>query len=324
MSLCHPIMWQERQLKLLRDEIEAILVPLSEIAGFSDLIKQPLTQSRQGLVIGSTKHDPWPLLPLIVCEAISGQYKHALPAIAALQLLRIAAEVFDDVEDADSSMSLSARYGSAIATNVATTLIILAEKAITRLKRTRVEDQTIIRVFDTINSCYITTCIGQHLDLSLIPGEGVSEEKYLKIAYMKSASTLECACCVGTSLATQDQELIEIFSTFGHNLGMASQIANDIQGILQGSDIIKRKITLPVIFALNQADYRRRNILKRAFDNSTESAPNLTQTRELLFRTGAINYATVKMEFYKQLAQDSLAEAERTGVRVERLKLFLE
>jgi geranylgeranyl pyrophosphate synthase len=316
-------MWQERLLRLLRDEIEAIIAPLSEIAGFSDLIKQSLIHSGQESGSVSIKHELWSLLPLIVYEAISGQYKRALAVAAALQLMKNAAEVLDDIEDADSSTSLSTKYGSAIATNAATTLIILAEKMIARLKKYRVKDQTIIRVMDTINSFYTTTCIGQHLDLSLAPGEEISEDKYLKITYMKSASTAECACCVGALLANPEQKLIKIFSTFGCNLGMASQLANDIQGVLQGSDIIKRKITLPVIFALNQADSHRRNTLKLAFDDSTETIPDITQIKNLLFHTGAINYTTVKMEFYKQLAQDNLADAERGGAKIERLKLFV-
>jgi len=316
-------MWQERHLKLLGEEIEDILAPLSEIAGLSDLIKQSLIQSGQESGTASTKDNLWPLLPLLVYEAISGQYKHALPVAAAFQLLKNAAEVLDDIEDADSSTSISAKYGSAIATNVATTLIILAEKTITRLNKRRVKDQSVIRIMDAINSFYTTTCIGQHLDLSSVPGDDISEDKYLKIAYMKSASTAECACCVGTLLATPEQKLIKILSTFGYNLGMASQIANDIQGVLQGNDIIKRKITLPIIFALNQTDSQKHDILKRTFDNSTESTPDLTQLKELLFQTGAINYATVKMELYRQLAQDSLAEAEKGGVNIKRLKLFL-
>lgn len=46
--------------------------------------------------------------------------------------------------------------------------------------------------------------------------------------------------------------------------------------------------------------------------------------RGLLFRGGAVNYSLVKLEFYKQLALDALAEAEKTGAQTERLKVFLQ
>jgi len=317
-------MWQERQAELLRDEIVALLAPLSDTAGFYDLVKEPLTKARRGLA-PETMHDrPWALLPLIVCESICGHYEHALPAAAALQLLMAAGDVFDDIEDADSSESLSARYGSAVATNVATALLILAEKAITRLKERGVEDCITVRVMEAVNSFYVTACAGQHLDLSITSEIRVSEDIYLKVTGMKSASQVECACRIGALLATTNQELIDAFATFGQNLGMASQIANDIQGITGGSDLMKRRITLPVIYALVQTDGEIRSQLEAAFRKQCESAPDLRQIRDLLFGVGAIHYATIKMEFYKQRARDALSEAEVAGASVERLKLFLE
>ena len=128
------VIQRKGQSELLRDEIEAVLAFLPEAAGLCDIVKEPLTQSRRGLASGASWDSAWPLLPLIVCEAICGHYQHVLPAAAARQFLVAAADVFDDIEDADSSEALSARYGSVVATNVATTLLILAEKAITRQK----------------------------------------------------------------------------------------------------------------------------------------------------------------------------------------------
>jgi geranylgeranyl pyrophosphate synthase len=317
-------MWQKRQTELLREEIEQLLVPLSDVEGLCDLTKEALTQGRRGLGAEVAHGKPWPLLPLIVCEAISGRYEHALPAAAALQLLMAAGDVFDDVEDADSSESLSARYGSAIALNVANTLITVAEAAFTRLKGRGVDDCIIVRAMDVVNSYCTTACAGQHLDLSLTSRIDVSEDIYIRVTSMKSASQVECACHIGALLATADQELINTFTIFGHNLGMAAQIANDIQGINRGSDIVKQKITLPVIYALTQAQGEARNQLELAFRKPYEHVLDLAQIRDLLFRTGAIHYAMIKMESYKQRALDTLSEAEGAGVSVEHLKLFLE
>ena len=176
---------------------------------------------------------------------------------------------------------------------------------------------------DTVNSFYTTACEGQHLDLSLTPTTAISEDIYLRISDMKSASTIECACYVGALLATSNQEMIDIFASFGHNLGMASQIANDILGITHGSDILKPKMTLPVIYALLHTDEEVRNHLENVFYKQSQCVCNHQKIRDLLFESGAIHYATVKMEFYKQRALDSLIEAEHAGASVERMKLFL-
>jgi octaprenyl-diphosphate synthase len=316
-------MWQQRQAELLREEIEVLLVPLSETTGLRNLVKEALVGARRGLDIEIAYVQPWPLLSLMVCEAICGHYKHALPAAAALQLLVAAGDVFDDIEDADSSESLTARYGSALATNAATTLLILAEKAITRLKGGGIEDCIVVRVMDTINSFYTTACVGQHLDLSFASEMTISEDIYLKVISMKSASQVECACHTGALLANANQELGDLFATLGHNLGMASQITNDIQGITRGSDILRHRITLPVIYALTQANPGVHNKLEATFGKQSKCTPDPTEIKDLLFRTGAVHYATVKMEFYRQQALDILSEAERAGVSIERLKLFL-
>lgn len=317
-------MWKKKQAKLLRDEIEALLATLSNVASLLDLVEEPLTKARRGLAADTMHGRPWPLLPLIVCEAISGHYERALPAAATIQLLIAAGDVFDDIEDADSSESLPARYGPAIATNVATTLLSLAEKSITRLKGRGVADSIIVRVMDVFNSFFTTACAGQHLDLSLSSEMAVSEDVYLRVIEMKSASQVECSCHVGALLATANQELINMFAKFGHNLGMASQITNDIQGVTRGNDILKHKITLPVIYALTQVEGEIRNKLETTFGQQSETVPDPTQIKDLLFSSGAIHFATVKMEFYKQRALDFLSEAEGAGASIGHLKLFLE
>lgn len=320
----YSIMWQERQAEFLRDEIEALIVPLSDVAGLYDRLREPLSKDRRGLATGIGHDYPWALIPMIVCEAISGHYEQAVPVAAALQLFIAAAEVLDDIEDADSSESLSARCGPAVAINVATTLLILAEKAITRLRGRGVNDDTIIRIMDAINSYYTTACAGQHLDLSLTPEVASSEAMYLRVASMKSASQTACACHTGALLATPDRSLIDTFSGFGHNLGMASQITNDIQGVTQGSDILKRKMTLPAIYALAQTDGETHHQLELAFNKPSASTLDNAQIKDLIFGSGGVHYATVRMEFYKQQALDILSAVEGEGISVERLRLFLE
>lgn len=317
-------MWQNKQYKLLRDEIEAILNTISDAASLYELVQDPLTQTRRGHFIANSTDRPWPLLPMIVCEAISSSYKNALPAAAALQLFKAAAEVFDDIEDADSSESLPAKHGIALATNAATILLILAERGITRLKRIGVTDDIIVRTMDIVNSYYTTACIGQHLDIYVNSKTSISEDTYLNIARMKTASQVECACYIGALLSDTNQETIDIFARFGYNLGMAVQITNDIQGITNGSDLIKRKITLPIIYALNQTEGDSSNTLGIMYDNQSKSIPDLALIKDILFHSGAIHYAIVKMELYKQYALDILSEVKRVGINTERLKWFLE
>lgn len=303
--------------KLIKSEIEVLLAPLSDRLGFKYLVREVLNKSGSCFVTGDV-HE-WSLLPIMVCESVGGHYHRALPVSAAIQLLIAAGEIFDDIEDADSSESLSSKYGSPVATNLATTLIILAERAITLLKRKDVSDDIIVRIMDALNFLYAEACAGQHSDLTSLQDTVLTEEMYLNVAGMKSASTPACACHIGALLATEDQELIDTFTIFGYNLGMASQIANDIRGITHGRDIIEKKITLPIIYSLSHTGSEIRDRLESTYLHQYETGADHIQTRNLLFSSGAIHYAIIKIEIYKERALANLFEAESKGARVEQL-----
>jgi geranylgeranyl pyrophosphate synthase len=317
--------WQAQQSSLLADELEAVLKSVAEDAGdLQNLVRAPLGVVRRGLSNKAASDIPWPLLPMMVCQAISGQYRQAVPAAAALQLLFAAGDVFDDIEDTGKSKSLLLECSPDIATNTATLLLVLAESAITRLRNTGVEDSVIVNVMRSLNSYYTTACIGQHLDLSAVQEELLSENEYLRIIDMKSASQIECACHVGALVATDKADLISAFDAFGHNLGMASQIMNDILGIESEDDILQRKKTLPVIYSLTQTDGETRCQLENAFCPDSQNVPkDIAQTKDLIYNCGAIYYSTIQVELYKQSALKALCQAASSGAEVEKLKIFL-
>jgi geranylgeranyl diphosphate synthase, type I len=317
-------MWQKRQAELLEEEIEAVLSPLFNYAELYSIVREVLTKPGRGLAEREELTKPWSLFPMVVCEAICGEFEKALPLAASRQIFSAAADVFDDIEDADSTISVAAKYGPAIATNTATTLLFLAEKALSRLALRNVKEELIIRITDAVNSFYITACTGQHLDLSPGPETVSSEEFYLKMTDMKSASQVECACYAGALLAGANPSLIAKLATFGHNLGMADQIANDLHGITRGVDIEKRKLTLPVIYAMNQTEGQNLDDLDRFFIRKSDSKLSPARIKEMLFITGAIHYTMVRMEYFKQLALENLNEATMSGASTGKLKIYLE
>jgi geranylgeranyl pyrophosphate synthase len=319
-------MLPEMEIKIVNEEIAALLSPMANYSGLPDLVKEALLKTIPGFATKNPHQQGqrWLLLPMMVCEAVSGHYEPAIPVTAAMQLFKGAAEIFDDIEDQDSPDSLPFKWGLPVATNVATTMLILAEKSIARLVLREVPEHRIIQVIDTINSYYATACTGQHLDLKIIPGNLVDEESYLDIIAMKSASQIECACSIGAMVATDKPEIIKQFSIFGHNLGMAVQITNDIQGITGGIDIKRRKPTLPVIYGLSQANGEDLHYLTAVYNTNTDMVPDQTRVKEILFNTGAVHYTTIKLEIYRQTACDALGVGEEAGAKVQSLKSLLE
>jgi geranylgeranyl pyrophosphate synthase len=239
-----------------------------------------------------------------------------------LQLFRAAGDLFDDLEDNDFQGTAIAVVRPGIAINVATMLLILAEKALLRLGNRGVNASTISQVIDIINTAYEKACIGQHLDLWALRRKMLTEKAYLKIAELKTATSVECACRTGALVAGADNELIDKFALLGNNLGMASQIANDIQGILSLKDVLKPKMTLPVIFTLSQSEASVRDRLSRVFRQAEMLVKEARQIRRIIIEAGAVQYATIKLEYYKLRAWDYLHEIEATGAKIDQLKIL--
>jgi competence protein ComQ len=314
--------WQQKSAGLLKDEIENVLADVADSPSLCSLVREPLNKTKRALSDGNDDDQPWPLLPLMVSDAICDSYVQVLPAAAALQFLLAAGDVFDDIEDADATDSIYARYGLAEAVSVGSTLLILGEHSLAHLKARGVDADAVVRVMEMVNLYYAKACIGQHLDITTEVYPAESEEMYLKIIGMKSAAQVECACCVGATLAGAKKHFIDAFTLFGRNLGMASQISNDIQGLISGSDIIRRKMTLPVIYALNLPDIEIRKQLKLMFQEQNMSVQDSEILKKLFFQIGAIHYATIKMNVYKQKAIDIISSIEK--VDLKRLKPFLD
>jgi geranylgeranyl pyrophosphate synthase len=306
--------------QLLQKEIEKSISELpDELRGY---VREPLRVSRRALAIEDEHTPPWVLLSSIVGEAICGNSEKAIPLCASLQFFMAAGDVFDDIEDSDSPLSICSRCGPAITNNLATTLLVLGEKAIARLKDRNVEEKTIVRILEIINSYYLTACVGQHLDLSYSKAANIAEEDYLNILGLKSASQIECACYTGALLATDNEEVHNIFKEFGYNLGMLAQITNDIAGIISGKDILKRQITLPVIFALSQTDGENHIQLENYYLKNS-GVHTIEQISQMLSDAGAIHYTAIKMESYKLYAVDAVNKAEKLGIQTGKLKDFL-
>jgi geranylgeranyl pyrophosphate synthase len=314
-------MRQIEHANLLKEEIESCVSSLpEELRGF---VREPLTVSRRGLSVPSEHEPPWILLPLVACGSISGSSEKALPLAASIQFFMAAGDVFDDIEDNDSPISLCAKYGTAVTNNIATTLLVLGEKAIARLKDRNVEDNIIIRILDSVNSYYLTACKGQHMDISHGNNIEISENDYLEILSLKSASQIECACYTGALLATDNEEILEGFKEFGYNLGMMAQITNDISGIINKKDIINKKITLPVIFALAQSEKPVYTLLEQYYSSQSDSDITAEQISDVLSSSGALHYAAIKMESYRLLTTRAIDKCEDNKIDADILRMFV-
>jgi geranylgeranyl diphosphate synthase type I len=290
---------------------------------FHEVLCHPLKER------GRCLHDSYEfsgsLLPLLVCEAISGDFHVALPAAAAVEFLVAAGDVIDDIEDQDYEGALWRVYGQAQAVNAATALLTLARAEIRRLEQREVAVDVILRIMDAFDAAMLTACAGQYYDLVYENKIDVSEDMYFQMLASKSAPLAGSACSIGAMLATDDQQIIASFSQFGRNFGIAAQIDDDIHSLMDTgsgkSDIRRRKKTLPVIYGLAHCKGAEREFLAEVYSEKTSMTPEIeNQVRRILAHSGGIHYSLIMAEVYRQKALKALQE---TGIPAERLKSLL-
>ncbi len=274
-----------------------------------------------------------PALMLLVCDGLSGRYKHALPAAAAVEIFHNFSLIHDDIEDHDVRRrhrpSVWKLWGVEQAINTGDAMLILAELAALRLQRHNISHQKVIQVLEILNKAFLEITCGQYSDISFEKKFDVSLEEYLEMISKKTASLVAGSCQIGALLATEDEDIITSFRDFGFNLGMAYQIYDDICGIwetekktgkLAGGDIRKKKKTLPVIYTYLNLKDSDRKIFKDIYRKSRLNNQDLKTILRFLNQVGAQDYT---LSFLNQYLEATFKKIEGTSFNqnfIERLK----
>lgn len=141
----------------------------------------------------------------------------------------------------------------------------------------------------------------------------IEESVYFDIIRKKTASLISSACQCGTASTTDDLEQIERSRLFGEKVGIAFQIKDDLFdygkheiGKPKGIDIKERKMTLPLIYALNNASSSDRRYIKNIVKNKNDQAKKVDEVIQFVRDSGGIQYTEVAMNRYKDEAFEIL------------------
>jgi len=147
-----------------------------------------------------------------------------------------------------------------------------------------------------------------HIDLA--------EEEYLEVIRRKTAMLFEAACRVSAIIADAPPEKENALTEYGHNLGIAFQMADDLfdytlttsdLGKEVGADLREGKLTLPVIFALNRAPAGDRQSMVKIIRNPDFSVQDFNTLVELLDKHGGLAYTKKMAAGYIENAKNALS-----------------
>ncbi|MEX0773896.1 MAG: polyprenyl synthetase family protein [Balneolales bacterium] len=150
----------------------------------------------------------------------------------------------------------------------------------------------------------------------------MTEERYFKIISEKTASLLSACCKCGAISATDDVEKHRLLEEIGEHLGLAFQIKDDLFdygaddiGKPTGNDIKERKITLPMIAALERSGVMERRKLIKLFGKRGKTQKQVNEIIRLVNGKGGLDYARTHMNLHTQKARDLLHQFPESDER---------
>lgn len=133
----------------------------------------------------------------------------------------------------------------------------------------------------------------------------ITEDVYYEIIRQKTASLIAACCAVGARSAGADEVTIEKARFFGERVGIAFQIKDDLfdygtaeVGKPLGIDIKEKKMTLPLIYALNRAGFLEKRRVINIIKNESENPKKVAEVIAFVKNSGGIEYATEAMNRY--------------------------
>ena len=267
------------------------------------LLSQVLTHIRQR---GGKRMRP--ILILLLAKNYGVVSQTTLHSAVGLELLHTASLVHDDVvdesEERRGQASVNATYNNKVAVLVGDFLLSTA-----LLHVSFTNNPTIIQNLAELGR---TLARGEILQLSNIQNTVISEDVYYDVIKMKTAALFESCAGIGAMSAGASAEEVEKAKLFGQNLGIIFQIRDDIFDYYEsseigkptGNDMAEGKLTLPVIYALNNSNLESMHMLARKVKNGTVNSDEIAVLVDFAKENGGIEYAKRRMNDYRQLCVD--------------------
>ena len=220
----------------------------------------------------------------------------------ALELLHTASLTHDDVVDESNERrglpSLNAAYTNKVAVLVGDYILSTCLLNISIAGRSE-----ILRDLSELGR---TLASGEILQLQNISNNEISEDVYYQVIEKKTASLFKACAGIGALSVDASEEDVEKARNFGKNLGMIFQIRDDIFDYFDSTEVGKPtgadgKLTLPVIYALNNSPYESMMPLARKVKARTINADEIAVLVEFTKKYGGIEYAQQKMN---EIAED--------------------
>lgn len=270
----------------------------------------PILEGVNGYIFQRAGKKLRPMLVILSARLFGNVTMTTIHGAIAIELLHTASLVHDDVIDDTlerrGSLSVNARWGNKVA--------VLSGDYMLSGVLLQVAKTENIGILKAVSFIGMQLSDGELLQLSSTQQSKVSESDYYKIIQKKTAYLFSVCTEVGALSVNADMESIEHLKKYGEYLGYCFQIKDDIFdyypdaqiGKPTGNDVRDGKVTLPLIYALSQAEKEEKDKINTWLNLKDFTPENIAYINRFSIEKGGVEYAKVRMEEYKNKAIEEL------------------
>ncbi len=260
-----------------------------------------------------------PMLVLLTAKMLAGKVtERTYRGAGIIELIHTATIVHDDVVDESTFrrgfFSINALWRNKIAVLVGDYL--LAKGLIHSIDN---DDFDLLRI---ISVAVKEMSEGELLQIEKARKLNITEEVYFEIIRQKTATLIAACTAMGAASVGSDPKTVHDLHRFGELLGLAFQIKDDLFdysgdsiGKPTGIDIKERKMTLPLIYALDQAPPAKKRWIRDIVKNHNTDKQKVAALIEYVRRAGGLDYAISRMHALKDEALDILKQYPDNAAR---------
>ena len=304
-----------RKLDEIRRPVENELKLFEEKFSASMKTKTPLLDAIMKYIVKQKGKRVRPMF-VFLAASVTGKISEATYRGAALiELLHTATLVHDDVvDDSDERrgfFSINALWKNKIA-------VLVGDYLLSKGLLLAVGNKD-FRLLEIVSDAVREMSEGELLQIEKTRKLSITEEIYFEIIRQKTATLISSACAVGAASVNASEEVILKMKLFGEKVGIAFQIKDDLldfgsedTGKPHGIDLKEKKITLPLIYSLNNASAVEQRKIKNIIRNHADDAKMIDEVIGFINKKGGMKYATEKMNCFRDEAILLLNDIDNT------------
>ncbi|MEC7488991.1 MAG: polyprenyl synthetase family protein [Pseudomonadota bacterium] len=264
-----------------------------------------------GHIIGAGGKRLRPMLTLASARMCGYQGNRHIGLAACVEFIHTATLLHDDVVD-ESDLRRGAASANALWGNKSSVLV--GDFLFSRGFELMVQDGdlNVLRILSQASSIIAE---GEVLQLVTANDTQTTEDNYLEVIQSKTAKLFAAACEIGAVVADRPQAEWKALHAFGHNIGMAFQLVDDVLdysarqatlGKSVGDDFRDGKITLPVVLAFNVGNEEEKGFWRRTLEDLEQQKGDFRRAVAMLERTGALAKTIERARDYGRKACQTL------------------